>query len=309
MKKFVITLILNMILPLSVFTQVKHVFFDFNTYEDQINSMYPPENILKSDNGTAIAELGAEGFLLDNWKVILTNSSGQNPFSRINSYTKKITSQEKGTVLGIRIFFPEWPNSCEVHIKPVFPLYPFSREGKYININNGVVTNVGIVKNFSSWINGRGFPYSMGVRVRDLKNRLTEFTLGSLQFIGWRKLVHSNRFFSERTPQNVLPNLRIYPSDVPLLRFETFVIYRPGNVEGGNFVSYIGSSEIEYTSYLTYVPDDIDDEQNWMLIKSEQERIAGNINKNLYEEILQFEYAKQRLYTDYDTNNQNNQTQ
>ncbi|MGL4387972.1 MAG: flagellar filament outer layer protein FlaA [Brevinema sp.] len=286
----------SLIIPVMGFSQLKETFFDFNTFEDKIAEVYTNnQNQLYSKDGIAIAEIGFTMFMLDNWLVTLTNSSGQNPFSRRDSYSKKITSEERGTVLGIRIRFPEWPNAGEAFIRPVFPLLPFKATGEYANINNGVITNVGAIKTFSMWVNGRNFPFSMGVRVTDLKNKLTEFPLGSLLYVGWRKLVYENATYSKRIMNNILPPTRVYPSDIPLIRFNSFVVYRPGNTAGGNFVSYFGSSDIEYTPYLVDISTDINDEETWGIIRSEQERLAMALNGTLYKEILEFEYARKRI--------------
>lgn len=295
MKKYMIILI-GLCTPMTGFTQLKEVFFDFNTFEDQIKQVYTnEENQLYSKNGVAIAEIGSTMFMLDNWFVTLTNSSGENPFSKRDSYSKKVTSQEQGTVLGVRVRFPEWPFSGEAYIRPIFPLLPFKADGQYANINNGVITNVGSIKTFSMWVNGRNFPFSMGVRVRDLKEKLTEFPLGSLLYVGWRKLTYNNEAYSTRIFNNILPPTRIYPSDIPLIRFETFVLYRAGNKAGGNFVGYFGSSEIEYTPYITEVPVDINDEETWGIVRAEQEKLAQALNGTLYQQILEYEYAKQRV--------------
>ena len=296
--KHKLLILMSFIIPANIFGQgvVDHVFIDFNTFEEQIQEVYPtPNNQLLSVDGQAIAEIGSELFMLDNWLVALTNSSGENMISQRDSYSKKVTSGEQGTVLGVRIKFPEWPYAGEALVKPKFPLLPFTKEGAYANINNGVVTNVGSIKEFSMWANGRNFPFTVGVRVADIKNTITEFGLGSLLYVGWRKLVYQNPLFSDKAINNIRPNSRIYPSEIPLLRFEQIAIYRPGNQAGGEFIGYFGNMNVSYTPYLAEVPGDINDEETWGVIQQQERERATRINSTLYDEILNYEYAKKRV--------------
>ncbi|MGL4394134.1 MAG: flagellar filament outer layer protein FlaA [Brevinema sp.] len=307
--RHILLVLFSLMIPATGFTQLRETFFDFNTFEDQIKEVYTNEqNQLYTRDGVAFAEIGSTMFNLDNWVVTLTNSSAENPFSKRDSYSKKITSQERGTVLGVRVRYPEWPFSAEAFIRPLFPLLPFKSTGEYANINNGVVTNVGAVKSFSMWVNGRNFPFTMGVRVLDIKDKLTEFPLGSLLYVGWRKLSYNNSTYSKRILNNILPQARVYPSEIPMIRFDSFVVYRSGHHAGGDFVGYFGSSDIEYTPYLVDSQEsDINDEDTWGLARTEQERLALAINGTLYQQILEFEYARRRM--EATTEGQNNQQQ
>lgn len=297
------------VFPPLMFAQNGQTFLDFNTFEEQIQQIYTNrENRLVSENGSPVAELGSEMFMLNNWLVTLTNSAGENPLSQQDSYSKKINSPERGTVLGVRVRFPDWPFPGEAYIRPTFPIMPFTRTGAYANINNGVVTNVGRVKSFSIWVNGRNFPFTMGVRVRNIQNKIIEFPVGSLMYMGWRKLVYHNSSFSESIEDQILPVHPMYPNSIPLLHFDSFVVYRQGNYAGNDFISYIGSSEIEYSPYLLQHDNDIDDESEWGIIKERQENQGRIINMRLYENLLQYEYAKQRMeYTGVKSRYQQNE--
>ncbi len=301
--KHKLLILMSFIIPANIFAQglVDHIFIDFNTFEEQIQEVYPnPENQTEAVNGQAIAQLGSELFMLDNWLVALTNSSGENMISQRDSYSKRVTSPEQGTVLGVRIKFPEWPYAGEAVIKPKFPLLPYTSDGAYANINNGVVTNVGAIKEFSMWANGKNFPFTVGVRVINAKNEVKEFGLGSLLYVGWRRLVYQNAFFSDRPLNNIKPTTRIYPSEIPILRFDQIAIYRPGNQAGGEFVGYFGNMNVSYTPYLAALPQDINDEETWGIIQQQQQERAVRINSTLYDEILNYEYAKQRVQPNAD---------
>ena len=295
MKKFSIFLI-SLMVPVCSFAQVQTV-LDFNTYEEQIQQVYTtPENQLLTVNGDFQVELGSEMFMLDNWFVELSPSSS-NDISMRDSYSKSVNSTEQGNVLGVRVSFPEWTYQGEALIRPKFPVLPFNNQGEYINLNNGVVTNVGKVQSFSMWANGRNFNFTTGVRMIDDIGKIIEFGLGSLRYVGWRKLKYNNRFFSDRAINNIEKTRRLYPNTSPLLAFHSIAIYKPANEFGGDFVAYFGSADIEYTPYLTEEITDINDEATWGIIQEEQLQRAQAINTTLYEEVLQYEYAKQRALT------------
>ena len=47
----------------------------------------------------------------------------------------------------------------------------------------------GIVKQFSVWVLGRGYRHSLYVKVRDYRNKIHRLNMGSLNFLGWRKMI------------------------------------------------------------------------------------------------------------------------
>lgn len=272
------------------------VFFNFNVFEDRIKESYTNlGNIITNVNGEAYAEVGSDMFMLSNWLVTLSNKDGENPLDNRDSYSRRITSQEQGTVLGVRVKFPDWPFPGEAFVRPTFPILPFKRTGEYDNINNGVVTNVGIVKSVSMWVNGRNFNNLLSVRMLDADNKIKEFLLGSMRFLGWRKLVYNNSSFPTK-PADALPALRpFYPVSIPFLRFDSFVIYRQSNSPTGDYIGYLGNSEIVYSSYYVEEDKDINDELEWGIKREEQEKQGRGINSALYDKIIQYEYARKRL--------------
>ncbi|MGL5255169.1 MAG: flagellar filament outer layer protein FlaA [Brevinema sp.] len=281
--------------PLAFSQEKTHMFFDFSTFEDGIQEIYTNQNnTFINENGRVYAEIGSRMFMLSNWLVTVSNRDGENPLDNKDSYSRRIQSGEQGTVLGVRIKFPEWPFPDEAIVRPTFPLLPFNYAGEYANINNGVVTNVGIIKSFSQWVNGRAFPHTLAVRMLDDSNQIKEIPLGSLRFLGWRRLSYNNPFFPQRPEDMILPLRPIYPHTLPLLRFDSFIITRPSNAPVGDFIAYIGNSEITYSPY--YVEDnlDIDDELEWGLHRQKQEDSAVIGNRVLYDKIVQYEYARKR---------------
>ncbi len=286
--------------PSLLSAQATHTLIDFSTFEESIQQVYPnAENSLTAINGTAVAELGYNMFLLSNWVVGFTCADAMNKLSKANSYSKKINDTERGTILGVRMSFPDWPYAGESYIKPRFPIMPFKPNGEYANINNGVVTNVGIIKSVSMWVSGRNFNIRVGVRMTDINDKVTEFGLGSMLFVGWRKLVYNNVNFTTNPYDQVLPRLPIYPSDIPLLKFQQLSIYKPADSVGDDIVAYFGNIDMEYTPYTVNFPTDINDEEEWGIIRKEQRDLALKLNSVIYEKIQEYEYARIRLGRDY----------
>lgn len=281
--------------PYTYSQETAQTFFNFGTFEDQIRASYTnTQNTFINQNGRVYAEIGSDMFLLSNWLVTLSNRDGENPLDRKDSYPRKINSEEQGTVLGIRVKYPDWPFPGEAFVRPTFPILPFKFDGSYANVNNGVVTNVGILKSFSQWVNGRGFAHNLFVRVLNGDNSLQEIPLGSMRFFGWRRLEYLNPLFPDRPEELILPVRPIYPHTLPLLRFDSFVIRRPGNEIGGDFVTYLGSSEISYSPYYLENNLDINDEEEWGIQRKKQEDAARVGNIALYDKIVQYEYARKR---------------
>lgn len=299
-------IVMSIFVPLSMFAQNTQTFINFDSFETQLTSTYPAENRLAEENGVPMVEIGAEMFLLDNWLVSLERSASEDRIAKKESYAKKITGSDKGTVLGVRAHFPVWPHDTEVRVHPQLPILPYKITGEYMNLNQGVVLNVGDIKTFSMWAAGRNFDFTVGVRVRDLKNKLIEFPLGSLMYTGWRFLTYSNRFYSERAIDNIEKAHRLYPSEPRILRFDSIAIYRPGNQEGGDFVGYFGSSEISYLPAEIEAQLDINDEEVWGIIAKEQQRKAIEISGPLYQRINEYEDAIKRVAAMQGAQNNNN---
>ena len=285
-----------LLLSVPVFAQEKtHLFFDFSTFEDSIQQVYTNQNnTFINEDGRVYAEIGSRMFMLSNWLVTVSNRDGENPLDNKDSYSRRIQSGEQGTVLGVRIKFPEWPFPDQAVVRPTFPLLPFNYNGDYANINNGVVTNVGIIKSFTQWVNGRAFPHTLAVRMLDDSNQIKEIPLGSLRFLGWRRLVYQNHLFPQRPEEMILPLRPVYPHTLPLLRFDSFIITRPGNAPVGDFIAYFGNADITYSPYYVDNNLDINDELEWGIRKKEQEDAARIGNRGLYDKIVQYEYARKR---------------
>lgn len=290
---------------------ISRTLIDFSKYDTNMMMQYsnPPDSYVTNIDGMPRLIVGYKDYLLDNWKVEL-NESAQMIENRVQSYCKSVTSQRFGDTLGVRVHFPKWNNNSYALIKPPFPIKIYDTNGQYANAENGVMPNVSQIKTLSLWVNGRNFKYGLAIRLKDRYETIHEYFFGWIQFDGWRKLVFTNPNFSEMITSKVLQREPLYPYDVPYLVFDSFVIYRPSDQIGGDFVTYIGSVQMEYVPYIvdTAVTDDIKDEAVWGIItkklKERQDIEEQRLSENLY--LYQQERARMNIARDpLSTNNTN----
>lgn len=284
----------------SAFAVESDILIDFTQYDELVQEVFDATNsYVYYDDGIPTAVLGWSDYLLSNWTVTL-NSSAAAYENRLLSYCQPVyTSHEEfeDEVLGVRIHFPTWNNNSYAIIHPVFDIKVYDDEGNFINQENGVLTNAWEIKNMSVWVCGRGFNYQLAVRLKDRDENITEIYLGSLDFVGWRQLFWENpNFPTPRFNTIDLDSGPAYPKDLPYWVFDSFVISRLGSEDGGDFVTYIGSVEMEYSLYyMGSELSDIDDEAAWGIIKERGEALKVWENQQVIQEILSFEQERARL--------------
>ncbi len=296
MKKIIsLSILLLTFLMVDGFSAIRRTIIDFNTYDEKIKAQFtePKESLITNVDGYPKLIVGYEDYLLNNWDVELGESSGDIK-NKILSYCKSVKSQRFGNTLGVRIHFPKWNNNSYALIKPPFPIKIYDTNGQFINAENGVIPNVSEVKSVSVWVNGRNFNFGLAIRMKDRFENIHEFFMGWLYFDGWRKLTFTNPNFTENINAKKLKREPLYPYDIPYLVFDSFVIYRPADQIGGDFVTYIANMEIEYTPYFVDSEDDIKDEEVWGIITKRMLRRQEAEERRLIENIYLYQQEKKR---------------
>ncbi|MGC8770317.1 MAG: flagellar filament outer layer protein FlaA [Brevinematia bacterium] len=296
MKKIIsLSILLLTFLMVDGFSAIRRTIIDFNTYDEKIKAQFtePKESLITNVDGYPKLIVGYEDYLLNNWDVELGESSGDIK-NKILSYCKSVKSQRFGNTLGVRIHFPKWNNNSYALIKPPFPIKIYDTNGQFINAENGVIPNVSEVKSVSVWVNGRNFNFGLAIRMKDRFENIHEFFMGWLYFDGWRKLTFTNPNFTENINAKKLKREPLYPYDIPYLVFDSFVIYRPADQIGGDFVTYIANMEIEYTPYFVDGEDDIKDEEVWGIITKRMLRRQEAEERRLIENIYLYQQEKKR---------------
>ncbi len=272
MKKLLLVIIFSVFVVSYLNAVVKEMLIDFSKFEEQISKEIPEpkETFETNENGVYKVYISAQEYYLNNWRVDL-NSSAKNMsiVNMVNSYPQKVESKIYGSVLGIRAKFPIGDMPAYAIIRPNFPIPAISEQGKFMNVNNGIIVNVNEIKSISIRIAGRNYPYQLAIRLMDRDYNIHEFFLGDLYFSGWKVLTWLNPNFVDNERLKILKRDPLYPKPIPFYRFDSIVIYKPPQVRGGDFITYVQSIEVEYTPFLIDPVDDIDDESIWQILAKE----------------------------------------
>ncbi|MDR2733961.1 MAG: flagellar filament outer layer protein FlaA [Spirochaetota bacterium] len=263
--------ILIISLPVFIFGLAEMTVIDFGNYEklitNELNAMN--EGVARTRvDGTPGFILPPETMYVSNWIVELRSAMVRVP-NILKSQCIAVESKEYNqTVLGIRINFPESRQNDRAYIRPQFPLFAYNRQGNFANVSNGIIVNVGVVKDVSIWVKGRNYPYDIAARLTDNNNVTREFFFGNMFFDNWRKLTWVNPNYIDSLKDRVVERKPMYPKDIPYYRFNSFVVYRDMAQIGGDFVFYIKNLTMTHDLYTTTMIDqDIDDEAVWKILR------------------------------------------
>lgn len=306
-KGVVLTLVVLMAFISSVaFSAVKKTLIDFGTFEQNMASVADKdskihEEFAKSNSQLDLSQYGfpvvkftGEDWKLDRWKIILT-SSANTVQNNVQSYAVKAPSKRFGDVLGVRIHFIEGPFLSWAMIRPPFDFFPFYDNGQYVNQGDskeensmpmGIMVNVGQIKSIAAWVYGLNYQMQVSVRIRDRNEQIQDFFMGSVFYDGWRKLVWTNPEYTDQIQDRVLQRLALYPKSYPFIAFDSYVVYKPEQENGGNFVIYFKDIEMEFDRAIIREELDIDDESIWGILQKErlQQRVRDlkDIGEKLY---------------------------
>jgi|GEM_PF-302041 len=234
---------------------------------------------------------------LHNWVVDLSESS-RSVLNNELSKSRAVTSESKGTVLGVSIHFPETPLSGSAFIHPPFD-FPIDygvkdnnalKDGRNNDYGLGILHNTGPIKSASVEVYGRNYPHGLSVVLERDDNSTEEIFLGYLNFRGWRELKWENPNYIKDVRERRIEQRPLYPHQIPFIRFKGFRIYRTTEMAGGYFIGYFNTVKVVHDLDLAYLNDekDIDDENFWYIIKRYE-----IVNK--YRELRQLAERRYRL--------------
>lgn len=287
--QIIMSLILSLLISVNVYSQNQgdnaqpkedskdtgertHILIDFTQFDEKLaaeDSPYAkeaPENWQNNLNEYVVtqADMG-----LDNW-IVSFNSSSNIITNKKYSYSKKVTTKKGETVLGVRVRFPQHRYYSHAFIRPPYEIMEYNKDGKLVNINNGVVDNVYIVKEVGVEVSGRNYPNRLMLRLKDQNDNYKTFFMGYLNFVGWRRLVWKNaNYVASVDHRNVFKPL-LYPNKEPYYKFDSFVITRSEDGPRGDFVVYFKKVDINYDMYNVQKDElTIEDENEWGIRKHE----------------------------------------
>ena len=277
-------------LPFLLFAIKDATVIDFGQFDRRIEEAFAGLNagaVHPNPDGTPGLVPSAEMMRLNNWVVDL-RSAGARLQHHADGQCVAVESREQGqTVLGVRINFPTTRQNDRAFIRPPFPLNVYDRQGNFSNLSNGIVPNIGMVRDVSVWVRGRNYPFRLAVRFIDQDNDVQEIFFGNLFFDNWRRLTWVNPNYTDTPRHRVLERRPLYPRDMPFYRFESFVVYRDMEQIGGNFVFYIKDLSMSYDLFAVPEETDIDDEAVWHIIQTRtnetMRREAGRLGELLHD--------------------------
>ncbi len=251
---------------------------------------------------------------LEQWEVEL-NSSAQNPLSVGASTIKEAEVRAEGDkfggqkLMGVRILFPEWANNANAKIKPGFLIPAYEKMAQVDDQGNlqeptaedkasgksrfedgyGIVRNTGVIKSIAVNTYGMNFPHGLYVLLRDQNNVVKRYFMGYLLFDGWREMIWSNPSYIANVKSRELRLYPVYPTALPHVAFEGFLITRDAAHDGGDAVAYFKDVKIIYDkAVLTTVRDFADEDICGIQTEREMKRKKIEVEKFGHTQVLRF---------------------
>lgn len=251
---------------------------------------------------------------LEQWDVEL-NSSAQNPLSIATSTIKEAEVRAEGEkfasqrLMGVRILFPEWTNNANAKIKPGFLIPAYEKMAQVDDQGNlqeptdedkasgksrfedgyGIVRNTGVIKSIAVNTYGMNFPHGLYVLLRDQNNVVKRYFMGYLLFDGWRELVWNNPSYIANVKSRELRLYPVYPTALPHVAFEGFLITRDAAHDGGDAIAYFKDVKIIYDKAVLTTVRDFADEDIWGIqAERETKRKKIEVEKFGHTQVLRF---------------------
>ena len=251
---------------------------------------------------------------LEQWEVEL-NSSAQNPLSVATSTIKEAEVRAEGEkfagqkLMGVRILFPEWTNNANAKIKPGFLIPAYEKMAQVDDQGNlqeptaedkasgksrfedgyGIVRNTGVIKSIAVNTYGMNFPHGLYVLLRDQNNVVKRYFMGYLLFDGWREMIWSNPSYIANVKSRELRLYPVYPTALPHVAFEGFLITRDAAHDGGYAVAYFKDVKIIYDKAVLTTVRDFADEDIWGIqTEREMKRKKIEVEKFGHTQVLRF---------------------
>ena len=251
---------------------------------------------------------------LEQWDVEL-NSSAQNPLSIATSTIKEAEVRAEGEkfagqkLMGVPILFPEWTNNANAKIKPGFLIPAYEKMAQVDDQGNlqeptdedkasgksrfedgyGIVRNTGVIKSIAVNTYGMNFPHGLYVLLRDQNNVVKRYFMGYLLFDGWREMIWNNPSYIANVKSRELRLYPVYPTALPHVAFEGFLITRDAAHDGGDAIAYFKDVKIIYDKAVLTTVRDFADEDIWGIqAERETKRKKIEVEKFGHTQVLRF---------------------
>ncbi len=113
----------------------------------------------------------------------LTQKNAIPPFYKELYKDSADQANRQGKMLGARIYFPSITDEMSAYIYPPYEIYPYDQNGKFCNINNGVLKNTGYIKKIAMTVGikfGNIENISLALVLKDHLGGRREYPMGFL---------------------------------------------------------------------------------------------------------------------------------
>ncbi len=271
-------------------------------------------------------EIQASDLFYNRWLVQL-NSSANSIFNRRWSYAKRANIKggkeykaDQGEVpadlkairsnigkgkyvLGVRIHFPKHRHNAYARISPPYELRAYTDKGRIVSRDEkgkfiGVLDNVGTIKKITLDVSGRNYRNGVAVRLKDQFDNVSEHFMGYTYFINWRRMTWKNPNYITSVDHRELFRVPLYPREVPYKKFDSIIIYRPGQEIGGDFVVYFRKIDMWFDFAVPpELMEDVDifDETEWGILTRRAQARRDIERKKLREKVELMRYESIRM--------------
>jgi len=243
-----------------------------------------PTSSFKDPETDKVSQLIVAGdFDLGKWKILLSSSS-RTVKNMEFSYTKKVDSKTKGTVLGVRVRFPTSRFNSHARILPPHPIQVWSGETGEENEGLGIIRNAKIIRRVEIQAYGRNFKNKLTLFVSDRDGKTYTIAMGNLYHSGWKTMIWDNPNYIKNIRNRNLVRTSLYPNDLPYYKYESIMLSRHMDHPGGDFVTYIKDVQLTFDRAVDpNVVEDIKDEDVWKIIYERGQIIRRNESTTLKE--------------------------
>lgn len=263
------------LLGTTLFAAWEDVLIDFNVLGGYENDADVQFQMLYNDRWTAKLNSSAD-FILNRKLTYCKNAPVKGTITKENGF---VGGQGDGSVLGIRINYPSSDYNAYAIIAPKFEVESYGGQDGKKFLNKGLLKNIGTIKTISSYIKGKNFPHSIYVKLKNENDEVKSYHLGYLNYDGWAIKSWENLDYLAQVRDRQLVRVPLYPRVEPLVKIDSFVIFRDGATLADNFVTYIGWVSVTYDKAIIKDDnDDIDDEAIWQ-IETDDSNLKAKLEK------------------------------
>jgi len=225
-------------------------------------SSYLPAGSVSGDNKVSLA--------MRNWTALI-NASSRTPEIQKNCMVKEAPSTSFGSVLGVRVSFPNHDYNSYAEIFPPYEIPVYNEQKIDFSQGLGVVKNVSLIKSISINVYGRNNPHELILLIKDQSGFVREINFGSLEFSGWKKLTWENPSYMIDVKDRELVSVPDYPSNgAAYVKFYGFILKRNASVSSGDSIFYVKDISMIFDRANISTDSDFDDDSIWKIVEERE---------------------------------------